>query len=60
MATASPAMNIPSRGYLVLYRLGAVNHCPGCSRSHWHVGRTMAECAYCSTAVSIKHEELRA
>ena len=40
-------------GYRVVYRAGQTNHCPGCSRSHWLVGRMMAECAFCSTALPI-------
>jgi hypothetical protein len=43
-----------SRGYHVVYREHEVNHCPGCSRTHWYVGRTMAECAFCSTALPLE------
>ncbi len=43
----------PVRGYAMLYRSDTVNHCPGCGRSHWHVGRASAECAFCATAVPI-------
>lgn len=39
------------RGYHVVYRMNEVNHCPGCGRSHWLLGRTMAECAFCTTAL---------
>ena len=42
------------RGYHVVYREHEVNHCPGCSRTHWYVGRTMAECAFCSTALPLE------
>jgi hypothetical protein len=41
------------RGYHVAYRAGEVNRCPGCSRSHWHVGRLSAECAFCGTALPL-------
>ena len=41
------------RGYHVTYREGEVNRCPGCGRSHWHVGRLSAECAFCSTALPL-------
>lgn len=41
------------RGYHAVYRLDDVNHCPGCGRSHWHVGRVTAECAFCATALPI-------
>lgn len=42
------------RGYHLFYRADQVNHCPGCGRSHWHVGRVMAECAFCSTALPLE------
>ena len=29
------------------------NPCPGCGKSHWWIGRTMAECGFCSTAIPI-------
>lgn len=41
------------RGYCVLYRPNEANRCPGCGRSHWHVGRLMAECGFCATALPI-------
>lgn len=44
-----PAM----RGYHVVYRMGEVNFCPGCGRSQWLVGRLMAECAVCGTALGL-------
>jgi hypothetical protein len=43
------------RGYVLTYHGGAPNHCPGCGRSHWHVGRTMAECAFCETALPLEN-----
>ena len=42
-----------SRGYGFVYREDAVNRCPGCGRSHWHVGRVSAECAFCATALPL-------
>ena len=39
------------RGYHVVYRENEVNHCPGCGRSHWYVGRVSAECGFCGTAL---------
>ncbi|HKT15891.1 MAG TPA: hypothetical protein VJR87_10865 [Allosphingosinicella sp.] len=42
------------RGYHVVYREHEANHCPGCSRTHWYVGRTMAECAFCGTALPLE------
>lgn len=41
------------RGFGLLYHPGEINHCPGCGRSHWMVGRLSAECAYCGTAVAL-------
>ncbi len=45
----NPAM----RGYHVVYREDKVNHCPGCGRTHWYVGRVSAECGFCSTALPL-------
>ena len=42
------------RGYQAVYHVNEVNHCPGCGRSHWLVGRTLAECAFCATALPLK------
>jgi hypothetical protein len=41
------------RGYHAVYRLDAVNHCPGCGRTHWIIGRSSAECAFCATALPL-------
>lgn len=58
LAVVKPAPRItpggrPDRGYLAVYRPDESNRCPGCGRSHWHVGRTMAQCAFCDTALPI-------
>jgi hypothetical protein len=42
-------------GYSIPYRLGETNHCPGCGHQNWHVGRLMAECAFCGTALILMH-----
>jgi hypothetical protein len=42
------------RGYHAVYREHEVNHCPGCGRTHWHVGRVLAECAFCATALPLE------
>lgn len=42
------------RGYHLAYRDGEANHCPGCGRSHWYVGRVLAECAFCETALPLE------
>ena len=41
------------RGYHVVYRENETNHCPGCGRSHWYVGRLSAECGFCGTAMPL-------
>ena len=41
------------RGYHAVYRDNEINHCPGCGRTHWHVGRALAECAFCATALPL-------
>ena len=45
--------NPASRGYHAVYREHEVNHCPGCGRTHWYVGRVSAECGFCSTALPL-------
>ena len=40
-----------NRGYHAVYRQNQVNHCPGCGRTHWLVGRVSAECGFCATAL---------
>jgi hypothetical protein len=41
------------RGFLILYHPGEANHCPGCGRSHWYVGRLSAECGFCGSALAL-------
>lgn len=45
--------SVANRGYHVAYREAEVNHCPGCGRTHWYIGRTSAECAFCATALPL-------
>lgn len=47
--TFDPAL----RGYHVVYRENEVNHCPGCGRTHWIIGRMLAECGFCATALPL-------
>lgn len=49
-----PMQPLAARGYSVSYIMGEVNRCPGCGRSHWHIGRVTAECAFCYTAVPLR------
>lgn len=52
--TSRPYAHDPARrGFLVLYRPGEVNRCPGCGRTHWYVGRLSAECGFCATAIAL-------
>lgn len=51
--------NPNARGYHAAYREDAVNHCPGCGRTHWIIGRVSAECAFCSTALLLASPSLR-
>ena len=44
---------LSGRGYHVVYRDQEVNHCPGCGRTHWIIGRISAECAFCATALPL-------
>lgn len=36
---------------MIGYRANETNHCPGCGRVHWYIGRSTAECAFCATAI---------
>jgi hypothetical protein len=52
-ASASFAAGLAKRGHHIVYRANSSNHCPGCGRSHWHIGRVTAECGFCGTAVPL-------
>ncbi len=47
------------RGYHAVYREHQVNHCPGCGRTHWIIGRMSAECAFCTTALPLAEASMR-
>ncbi|MEP7130230.1 MAG: hypothetical protein ABI770_03790 [Sphingomicrobium sp.] len=47
------------RGYFAVSREHEINHCPGCGRTQWIVGRISAECAFCSTALPLAEASLR-
>jgi hypothetical protein len=53
MLRSVSAFDPARRGLLMLYHSGEVNRCPGCGRTHWHVGRLSAECAFCGTALAL-------
>ena len=50
---ARDGINPAIRGYHAMYRENQVNHCPGCGRTHWYLGRLLAECAFCATALPL-------
>jgi len=52
-ALPSFAAGLAQRGHHIVYRANAENHCPGCGRSHWYIGRLSAECGFCGTAVPL-------
>lgn len=59
-ASASFAAGLAKRGHHIVYRANESNHCPGCGRSHWYIGRVSAECGFCGTAVPLaeaRHDE---
>ena len=47
-----------ARGYHAVYREHQTNHCPGCGRTNWIVGRASAECAFCATALPFATPQL--
>jgi hypothetical protein len=44
------------RALLHRYIVGETNHCPGCGRSQWLVGRSTAECAFCATTLALTEQ----
>jgi len=52
-AAPSFAAGLAQRGHHIVYRANESNHCPGCGRSHWYIGRVSAECGFCGTAVPL-------
>lgn len=53
------ARSAAMRGYAALYRHGQINHCPGCGRTQWYVGRVSAECGFCATALQLQDASAR-
>jgi len=52
-ASPSFAASLAKRGHHIVYRANSLNHCPGCGRSQWYIGRVSAECGFCGTAVPL-------
>jgi hypothetical protein len=51
--------NPARRGYQPIYHEHMVNHCPGCGRTQWLVGRVSAECCFCATALPLSDNSVR-
>jgi hypothetical protein len=51
------AFDPAARGYHAVYRENTVNRCPGCGRSHWLIGRMLAECGFCHTALPLSESQ---
>ena len=47
-----------ARGYHIVYREHEINFCPGCGHTHWYIGRLMAECAFCTTALPLENTSM--
>jgi hypothetical protein len=58
-SSSSTAWRPFERGYHAVYREHEINHCPGCGRTHWLIGRVSAECAFCSTALPLAEASMR-
>ncbi len=52
-ASGSFAEALAKRGHHIVYRANEPNHCPGCGRSQWYIGRLSAECGFCGTAIAL-------
>jgi len=52
-ASPSFAASLAQRGHHIVYRANESNHCPGCGRSHWYIGRVSAECGFCGAAIPL-------
>lgn len=52
------ADSLARRGHHIVYRSNTSNHCPGCGRSQWYVGRVSAECGFCATAIPLAEARL--
>jgi hypothetical protein len=57
--STSFAAGLAKRGHHIVYRTNQANHCPGCGRSNWYVGRVSAECGFCGAAVPLAEASRR-
>ena len=53
MTPSIPTLSADSRIPMLAYRPGRDTACPACGERQWLVGRIMAECAFCETALPI-------
>jgi hypothetical protein len=53
MTPLAPTLAADSRIPMLSYRPGRAMPCPACGERQWLVGRIMAECAFCETALPI-------
>lgn len=49
---SNPLSNL-GRAALPLYHADTINHCSSCGHSHWHIGRSTAQCAFCDNAIPL-------
>jgi len=47
---------VAQRAFILHYRPGRDNCCPGCGHSNWFVGRTAAECAMCTMVLPLREQ----
>ncbi len=52
-ADISAPPSFTRRGFAPLYHGDVINHCPACGHTHWLIGRQVAECAFCETALPL-------
>lgn len=52
-APAEHTAIVEPRGYVAVYRRQRDNACPACGGSNWMIGRTVAECGFCATALPL-------
>lgn len=44
---------VSQRIAIPLYHADSINHCPSCGHTHWHIGRSSAQCAFCDDAIPL-------
>ena len=54
MGELNRQLGLLNGGFRFVYYDGKENHCPGCGGRNWVIGRLMAECAHCETALPLQ------